>query len=159
MKIILVLLVLGFMHGCTFRPPVTSGTVTSSFGPRANPVGEGHHFHWGTDIGLPVGVPISPVASGTVTRVGYNEARGNYIFISHFVVFSSRYIHLDEVNVEVGERVNHRIVIGTSGATGRVTGPHLHYEIRLFGIPKPPHLFIIPGRILTSLGIVRIAGG
>jgi len=71
-KIILALLAILFLHGCTFRPPVTSGTVTSAFGLRSNPFNEGAiQFHNGTDIGLPIGTPVSSVARGRVTRTNY----------------------------------------------------------------------------------------
>jgi len=136
-----------------FRPPVNSGTITSRFGENR---AYDQNRHTGTDIGLPIGTPIYPVSWGTVKETGYSDRGGHYIIISHFLGFESRYLHLNEINVIKGQKTDFQTVIGKSGNTGFSTGPHLHYEIRLAGIPLPPNLLCLPGQIFQATGGYKI---
>ena len=134
------------------RPPVSGGKVTSWFGIR---VAFGRVLHPGTDIALPTGAPVNSTSWGTVKEIGFHERYGNYIVISHLPVIDSRYMHLDSMRVSIGAEVNPQTIIGTVGNTGLSTGSHLHFEIRLLGIPLPPYLLCFPGRIAQRLGVYR----
>ncbi|AFM13435.1 peptidoglycan DD-metalloendopeptidase family protein [Turneriella parva] len=110
------------------------GRVTSPYGPRTHPVtGEKKKFHHGTDIYEPVGTPVRAVMLGRVYKVGYNSVRGNYIIINHLRGGQTRYLHLSKIYVKKGQLVHRNDIIGKSGRTGRVTGPHLHFELYLDG--------------------------
>ena len=130
------------------RPPVSGGILTSRFGPRYF---AGRSFHPGSDIALPTGSPVNSISWGTVERIGYNERAGNYIRIAHLPRVTSRYYHLDTINVTAGQRVNPRMRIGTVGNTGLSTGSHLHFEIRVSDVPLPAYTLILPGRLLGRI--------
>jgi len=148
MKRIIIIVGVILFFGFLFSPPVQGGKLTSWYGIRLS--GLGGFWHPGTDIGHYVGAPVTSVGTGTVTRTGNEETgRGLFIDISHYGVFQSRYYHLDSIAVAAGEKVGHKTQIGTVGNTGFSTGPHLHYEIRLIGIPLPPHLITRPGIIVN----------
>jgi len=149
MKKIIVILLLFIIIGILIRPPVNEGKVTSAYGVR---LAFGNYFHWGTDIGLPIGEPVSCISWGTVTNSGFHEQKGNFIWVNHFPGFQSRYLHLDSINVSNGQKVSPHTLIGTVGSTGISTGPHLHYEKRLFGVPLPPYLIGLPGKLLQKIG-------
>lgn len=106
------------------------GTVTSPFGERINPITNQQEIHTGMDIDVNAGSEVKAAASGTISKVGTDERFGNYILISHNEVFATCYAHLDSVAKQEGEAVNQGDIIGIAGATGNVTGPHLHFEIR-----------------------------
>jgi murein DD-endopeptidase MepM/ murein hydrolase activator NlpD len=135
------------------HPPVSGGKVTSIWGIRFL---AGKAFHTGTDYGLPTGSPVRSIGRGTVKESSFNERHGNYIIIGHLPHIDSRYLHLDTLNVKKGEKVNSHTVIGAVGNTGISTGEHLHFEIRLFNMPLPPLLFLIPGRIFQAVGGYRL---
>ena len=142
------LLIFVFLLAWAFfvRPPVSGGTMTSRFGPRYF---AGRTFHPGSDIALPTGAPVSSISWGTVKRTGYNERAGNYIRIAHVPGIVSRYYHLDTILVTPGQQVNPSMIIGTVGNTGLSTGSHLHFEIRVGGVPLPAYTLILPGRLLN----------
>ena len=137
------------------RPPVSGGVLTSRFGPRYF---AGRTFHPGSDIALPTGAPVNAISWGTVSRTGYNERAGLYIRIEHLSIIETRYYHLDTINVVAGQQVNPSMIIGTVGNTGLSTGSHLHFEIRVAGIPLPAYTLILPGRLLDRIGVSRIFG-
>jgi murein DD-endopeptidase MepM/ murein hydrolase activator NlpD len=103
--------------------------ITSHVGMRLHPVTDKMAYHSGTDFSAPRGSQVFSVESGIVTDVGYNGLAGNYITIRHGNGWSSRYLHLDSTDIQVNQRVRQGRVIAHSGATGRVTGPHLHFEL------------------------------
>ena len=140
MIIIGIVLALGFL----VRPPVSGGKLTSPYGIRFF---AGRVFHNGSDIALPVGSPVKPVSWGTIKETGFTESKGNFISISHLSIIQSHYMHLDTITSTVGQSVSHSTVIGTVGNTGLSTGPHIHFEIRVLGIPLPPYLLCLPGII------------
>ncbi|MCL2759721.1 MAG: M23 family metallopeptidase [Treponema sp.] len=142
--IVVALLTIGFL----VRPPVTGGRLSSLWGIRFT--GESI-LHAGSDIAHSIGTPINPAIMGRIRETGYDDQRGNYIRIAHAGIIESRYYHLDSININNGDTVNHSSIIGTVGNTGYSTGPHLHYEIRLFGIPLPPFLLSLPGMIFKYL--------
>ncbi len=119
------------------------GWLTSGFGPRVSPFTETTQMHEGIDIAGPIGTPILAPAAGVVTRAGQNGAYGTYLAIDHGYGIQTRYGHLQSIRVKVGERVKRHQPIATLGSTGRSTGPHLHYEVRVSGVPVNPAKYIL----------------
>lgn len=113
----------------------TRGKVTSPFGYR------GKHYHEGLDIGVHVGTPVYAADTGIVTFAGRRSGYGNLVIIDHGNGFTTRYAHLSSYLVSKGDRVKKGEVIAKSGNTGRSTGPHLHFEIRVKGAPKNPFAY------------------
>lgn len=120
------------------------GRLTSGFGYRRSPFGGGSgRMHRGLDIANKVGTPIIAPAKGVVTFAGWDNAYGNAILIDHGNNVVTRYAHLQSVNVTVGKQVQRGEVIGAMGNTGRSTGPHLHYEVQVAGVPVNPMRYIL----------------
>jgi murein DD-endopeptidase MepM/ murein hydrolase activator NlpD len=119
------------------------GFITFGFGPQIHPFNLTWYIHRGIDITFRRGAEIQATASGKVLRADFDPAGyGKYIEISHKFGFSTLYAHLDMVLVEKGQWVERGDVIGTLGGTGRVTGPHLHYEVKLGNQNIDPKLFL-----------------
>jgi len=127
----------------------TRGDFTSGFGWRKNPLGQRWRFHSGVDIAERRGTPIFAVGDGTVLRALYNEGYGRMIEIDHGFGITTVYAHCHILRVREGQRVEAGDLIGTMGSTGRVTGPHLHFEVRLEGHAVNP-LDYLPSRGLAS---------
>lgn len=120
------------------------GPVTSGFGEREDPVlgnGEGE-FHEGVDIGDPDGTPVHAPAGGRVIKAGPGTGYGREIEIDHGNGIVTLYGHLQGYNVVAGETVVKGQVIGYVGHSGRTTGSHLHYEVKVRGIPVNPHKYL-----------------
>lgn len=113
------------------RTPINGARLTSSYGRRKHPILGYSLMHRGVDFGAPTGTPIMAAGDGVIERAGPNGAYGNYIRIRHGGEFSTAYAHLSRfgAGISAGKRVRQGQIIGYVGATGRVTGPHLHYEI------------------------------
>jgi len=116
----------------------TRGDFSSGFGWRKNPLGQRWRFHSGIDIADKRGTPIFAAAPGTVIRAFYNEGYGRMIEIDHGFGITTVYAHCHILRVREGQRVDAGDLIGTMGSTGRVTGPHLHFEVRLEGHAVDP---------------------
>ena len=155
MKKVLFIFIFLLVWAFFVRPPVSGGVLSSRFGPRYF---AGRTFHPGSDIALPTGSPVNAISWGTVKRTGYNERAGNYIRIAHLPGVTSRYYHLDTINVTAGQRVNPSMLIGTVGNTGLSTGSHLHFEIRVGGVPLPAYTLILPGRLFNRFVGYRFFG-
>lgn len=119
------------------------GFLTSGFGPRKAPTAGASRMHKGLDISNRVGTPIWAPARGTVTLAGRDGAYGICIKIDHGNNIVTRYAHLDKASVNVGDYVQRGDVIGALGNTGRSTGPHLHYEVIVGGVPVNPMNYIL----------------
>ncbi len=119
------------------------GFTTSYFGARNSPFTDRKEFHKGQDIAAKTGTPIFAPARGTVTFAGDNGSYGKAIEISHGSGIVTKYAHLDSFNVKKGDIVERYDVIGGVGSTGRSTGPHLHYEVRINGVPTDPLLYVL----------------
>ncbi len=119
------------------------GWVTSPFGWRSSPFTGKREYHKGLDISCPLGTPIYAPAQGTITFVGLSGGYGRLIKISHGANISTRYGHLKMATVKKGQVVTRGELIGYAGSTGRSTGPHLHYEVRLGGVPVSPLRYIL----------------
>ena len=122
--------------------PLNKVVVTSFFGPRKNPFGKGTRQHDGIDFSAAVGTPVYAIAGGNVTRAGVVGGFGRLIEIDHGQGLVSRYAHLSESKLSRGDAVAPGSQIGQSGRTGRVTGPHLHFEVRLNGAAVDPLLLL-----------------
>ncbi len=127
-----------------FAMPVRGGvTQTSGYGYRRDPRGAGRRMHTGVDWAGPAGTPIYATAAGTVTQAGRDGGGyGNLVVIQHDFGVETYYAHLSSIAVRVGQRVSRGDRIGGMGTTGRSTGVHLHYEIRVGGRPINPLTYI-----------------
>lgn len=121
--------------------PIKWNGVTSSFGSRMHPVLKRYIFHAGVDLRAGVGTPIYAADDGKISYSGWASGYGNLIKIEHSRGYSTRYGHLDKLIAKQGSTVKRGELIGYSGKTGRVTGPHLHYEIRESDKPINPMKF------------------
>lgn len=121
----------------------TNGWITSDFGYRISPYTNTPSLHQGLDIAASPGTPVRATGSGVVTFTGYDPGYGKLISIDHGYGILTRYGHNAEVFVVMGQKVKRGDVIATVGNTGRSTGPHLHYEVHLNGIPINPENYIL----------------
>ncbi len=121
----------------------TGGWVTSPFGWRTSKFTGKREFHKGLDISAPQGTPVYAPASGKIIFSGRDGSYGLSIKISHNSNLLTRYAHLHSLKVKQGEMVQRGELIGYVGNTGRSTGPHLHYEVRLAGMPVDPTHYIL----------------
>lgn len=115
----------------------TWGTITSVFNERRY-----GYYHKGLDIANSIGTPISSTAAGVVIYEGWHGGYGRKIVIYHGFGYSTVYAHLSKMYATVGDEVEKGEIIGTMGSTGRSTGPHLHYEVLVDGIPNNPQDFL-----------------
>jgi murein DD-endopeptidase MepM/ murein hydrolase activator NlpD len=113
-----------------YRTPIEKGRVTSMYGWRSDPFTGAREFHGGLDIGAADGTPVHAAREGTVDEIGKSDILGNYIVLSHPGGYQTVYGHLSAVGVTIHTQVSTGAIIGAVGHTGRVTGPHLHFEIR-----------------------------
>jgi len=121
----------------------SQGWISSLFGYRPNPFTGRTVLHAGIDIAANVGTPIIAPANGVVINTGYDEGYGKVIEIDHGYGLTTRYGHCSQIFVKIGQKVNRFDVIGSVGNTGRSTGAHLHYEVRVAGVPRNPLLYIL----------------
>ncbi len=125
------------------KPIPTDVSFTSGFGVRTDPFKRGAAMHPGIDLAGPVGTPIYATADGVVKRSGYNNGGyGNLIEVDHGRGITTRYAHLSKVIVSEGDRIRRGQLIGNMGSTGRSTGSHLHYEVRIDGRAVNPIPFM-----------------
>ncbi len=123
--------------------PVKMAAFTSGYGVRSDPFGGGAARHMGIDLAGPTGTPIYATADGVVSESGYNNGGyGNLIKLNHGRGVETRYGHLSAMLVSAGQRVTRGQVIGRMGSTGRSTGSHLHYEVRIDGRAVNPVPFM-----------------
>lgn len=124
-----------------------NGTVTSGYSERKNPFyvensgSEEYEFHRGIDIEAPIGTSVFSYSDGTVITTSASNSYGNYIIVSHGN-YDTLYAHLDTIVVNKGDKVNAGQTIAFSGNTGRSTGPHLHFEVRVSGEAVDPALYL-----------------
>ncbi len=116
----------------------------SGFGMRTDPIDGSQKMHKGIDIGAPAGTPIAAAADGVVTWAGERGGYGRLVVIDHGDGVETRYAHQSRLDVVPGQRVTAGQTIGAVGSTGRSTGPHLHFEVRLGGEAVDPLQWLQP---------------
>lgn len=133
------------MKKAFLRAPVNFKYISSSFNPRRlHPVTKTVKPHNGIDYAARTGTPVVSAGNGKVVKAGYSKYNGNYVFISHGTQYVTKYLHLNKKLVKTGQKVKQGQKIGTVGATGRVTGPHLHYEFLVNGVHRNPKTVKLP---------------
>lgn len=125
------------------RMPVDGVTLTSGFGMRNHPILRKRRHHNGVDLAAPRGTPVYATADGMIGRAFRFSSYGNYVEIEHGGDLQTRYAHLQRYTVRAGDEVKKGDLIGYVGSTGRSTGPHLHYEVRVDGEPVDPRPYMI----------------
>ena len=124
------------------RRPIEKMSLSSSYGMRVHPITGKLARHNGVDIPAPYGTPIYATADGIVGRAQRLGGYGNYVEIEHGNAIETRYGHMSSFVVQPGQQVKKGDVIGYVGSTGRSTGNHLHYEVRIDGEPVNPMPFV-----------------
>lgn len=118
--------------------PLSGARLTSGYGMREHPVLRKRARHNGIDLAAPTGTPVYATADGIVGRADWFSSYGLYISIDHGAQLETRYAHLSRLAVAAGDTVKAGEIIGYVGSTGRSTGPHLHYEVRVDGLAVNP---------------------
>jgi murein DD-endopeptidase MepM/ murein hydrolase activator NlpD len=119
-----------------------NGVLRSAFGGRTDPFSGEGAFHTGVDLAAPVGTQVRVTADGVVARVSWAGAYGRLIVVDHGNGLQTYYAHLSQFLVLAGQEVRRGEVIALSGGTGRATGPHMHYEVRVSGTPINPYKYL-----------------
>jgi murein DD-endopeptidase MepM/ murein hydrolase activator NlpD len=120
-----------------------AGELTDGFGGRRNPFGGlGSEFHTGQDISALFGTPVMAAAQGTIIFAGWQNGYGQIVIIDHGNGLTTRYGHLSGIDVELGQQIARGQQLGRVGSTGRSTGPHLHYEVRINDEPVNPRQYL-----------------
>lgn len=133
------------MRKSFLRSPVKFTYISSSFNPRRlHPVTGQIRAHNGIDYAASVGTPVMSSGDGKVIASAYNNLNGHYVFIQHGERYVTKYLHLSKRLVKNGQRVKQGETIGRVGATGRVTGAHLHYEFLVDGVHRNPRTVELP---------------
>jgi murein DD-endopeptidase MepM/ murein hydrolase activator NlpD len=132
--------------------PVKTAEFTSGYGIRSDPFRGGAARHAGIDLAAPIGTPIYATADGTVSNAGYNSGGyGNLIKLDHGRGIETRYGHLSAILVSAGQHITRGQLIGRMGSTGRSTGSHLHYEVRIDGRAVNPIPFMKSNEYLIAM--------
>ncbi len=128
-------------HSRTPRGWPVEGPLSARFGIRRNPFGEGYEFHTGVDLEARYGEPVRATADGTVVFAAHWGGYGNLVILDHGHGLTTLYGHLARISVRVGQAVRRGQIVGRAGNTGRSTGPHVHYEVRVNDRPVNPQRF------------------
>ncbi|WP_083535827.1 MULTISPECIES: M23 family metallopeptidase [Sphingobium] len=131
--------------------PVERLSLTSNFGVRSDPFNGSARMHKGIDIPGPVGTPIYATADGIVNRAGWASGYGNLVQISHGGGLETRYGHMSKLVAAPNSYVRRGQLIGLMGSTGRSTGSHLHYEVRVDGQAINPIPFVVGPDVLVAM--------
>jgi murein DD-endopeptidase MepM/ murein hydrolase activator NlpD len=121
------------------------GILTSGYGYRRDPMTGSRAAHWAIDIAAAPGQTVQATADGVVVRAERIGGLGNAVYVAHGYGITTRYGHLAKIHVKPGDRVDQRDPIGVVGNSGRSTGYHLHYEVRVDGQPENPRAYILDG--------------
>jgi len=138
--------------------PVNTATYTSGFGVRSDPFRGAAAMHAGIDLAGPLGTPVYATADGTVDRAEWFGGYGNMIEVDHGKGLQTRFGHLSRIMVTAGEHVTRGTLIGLMGSTGRSTGSHLHYEVRIDGRAVNPVPFLQSADYATAMQARTAAG-
>jgi len=126
------------------------GRLMGGFGERRDPFSGEGEMHTGVDISAPTGTPVEATADGIVTLAGWSSGYGQLVVVDHGGGMETYYAHLSRFAVVEGQEVRRGDQVGAVGSTGRVTAPHLHYEVRIGGTPVNPHQY------LARAGVVQM---
>lgn len=141
--------------------PVQGGWITSHYGFRNETIYADHdpQFHNGMDIAARAGNPVVATANGCIQFTGYDEnGYGKLVVINHGSDVTTYYAHLSEIRTKIGQCVRRGEVIGAVGNTGKSTGPHLHYEVRVLGTPVNPRHYILDENPVSGLTVFATGG-
>jgi len=138
------------------RMPLENARLSSDYGTRIHPVLGRRAGHKGVDLAAPTGTPIYATADGRVSRANWFSSYGKYISIEHGADLQTRFAHLSEIAVSEGASVKKGDLIGYVGSTGRSTGPHLHYEVRVNGVAVDPSPYMLETEAARTFAL---AGG
>lgn len=128
------------------------GRITSTFGNRRHPISRNWHQHHGIDLAVDNRAPVASVADGTVIKAGWKGGYGRAVVIDHGNGIQTVYGHLSRISVNEGEKLCRGQLVGLIGSTGRSTGPHMHYEVRVNGKP------VDPTRFMKLAGMLKLVG-
>lgn len=134
-----------FVNSMPVANPMNNYRITSNFGDRPDPFERNTRFHRGLDLAGPINAKVQATADGIVIYAGERRGYGNYVKIKHDNSITTEYAHLKNIDVKSGDVVKRGDTLGLQGNTGRSTGTHLHYEIRVNNEVKDPHDFIRVG--------------
>ena len=138
----------GVASALPLAAPLTNYQIGSPFGPRIDPFNRRAAFHTGIDMDAPYSSPVYATAPGTIVFSGYYSDYGNVVEIDHGFGIDTLYAHLQRTLVATGERVAAHTEIGLVGTTGRSSGPHVHYEVRVNDAPQDPEKFLGLSRLI-----------
>jgi len=141
------------------RMPLDGASLTSSYGMRTHPVLGGRRNHKGVDLAAPTGTPIFATADGIVSKAQRFSSYGLYVSIEHGAQLQTRFAHMSRIAVANGERVEKGDIIGYVGSTGRSTGPHLHYEVRIAGKAVNPIPYMVESEAQQAYAVVPESEG
>ena len=137
------------------RMPVNGAALTSGYGMRIHPVLGVRRAHKGIDLAMPMGTPVYATADAVVSKAERFSSYGLYVSLEHGADIQTRYGHLSRIAVAAGQTVRKGDIIGYVGSTGRSTGPHLHYEVRVAGASVNPVPYLQgEGRPAAQLAVV-----
>ena len=139
--------------------PLQDARMSSDYGMRNHPVLGRRASHKGVDLAAPTGTPIYATADGVVERADWFSSYGLFIKIDHGADLETRYAHMSKLAVAAGERVRKGDVIGYVGSTGRSTGPHLHYEVRIDGQAVNPVPYMVESETQRAFALATGEGG
>ena len=141
------------------RMPVEGTRLSSGYGMRNHPVIGGRRAHKGVDLAGPTGTPVYATADGLVSKAERFSSYGLFISLEHGADLQTRYAHLSRLNVASGQHVHKGDLIGYIGTTGRSTGPHLHYEVRVHGEAVNPIPYMVDTPAQQALLDTVVDGG
>ena len=137
------------------QPPVESVSPGSGFGWRIDPFSGRSALHTGLDFAAAPGTPIQAAAGGVVVALEFHPEYGNLIEIEHGNGLVTRYAHVSRMHVKKGDLIRRGQTIAEVGTTGRSTGPHLHFEVLVQGVPQDPQKFLQAGQNLPGARVAR----
>ena len=141
------------------RMPLDNARLSSDYGMRTHPVLGGLRSHKGVDLSAPTGTPIYATADGYVSKAEWFSSYGKYVSIEHGANLQTRFAHMSRIAVDAGTRVKKGQLIGYVGSTGRSTGPHLHYEVRIDGKAVNPVPYMVESEAQRAFALATGTGG
>ena len=141
------------------RMPLSGATLTSDYGMRTHPVLGGRRAHKGIDLAAPTGTPVYATGDGIVGKAEWFSSYGLFVQVEHGNALETRFAHMSKLAVAEGQRVKKGDIIGYVGSTGRSTGPHLHYEVRISGEAVNPIPYMVESDAQQAFAMAVGNGG